>query len=125
MNLEYSVIYSSRKTLGITVERDRSVVVRAPHGTPQDKIDSIVEKKKLWLYEKIGHVQKHDHKQKEREFISGATILYLGKNYRLEVVSEAFDGILFDNKFLISKSSASQAPALLRAWYINKAKEKI
>lgn len=125
MNLEYSVIYSSRKTLTITVERDRSVIVRAPDGTPREQIDAIVEKKKIWLYEKTRHVQKHDQPRKEKEFVSGASILYLGKSYRLEAISEDFGGILFDNKFLISKSSIPQAPALLRAWYIQKAGEKI
>lgn len=30
MDLQYSVIYAARKTLTITVERDRSVVVRTP-----------------------------------------------------------------------------------------------
>lgn len=125
MNLEYSVIFATRKTLTITVERDRSVVVRAPYGTPREKIDAIVEQKKLWLYEKTRHAQKHDRPVKQREFISGATVLYLGKNYRLEVISEDFDGILFDNKFLISRSSTAQAPSLLRDWYIKKAKEKI
>lgn len=125
MNLEYSVVYAARKTLTITVERDRSVVIRAPHGTPREKIDAIVEQKKLWLYEKTRHTQKHDRPLQQREFISGATVLYLGKNYRLEVISEDFDGILFDNKFLISKSYAAQAPELLRDWYVKKAKEKI
>jgi predicted metal-dependent hydrolase len=125
MGLEYSVIYTARKTLTITVERDRSVVVRAPHGTPREKIDAIIERKKLWLYEKTRHVQKHDRPLTQREFISGATVLYLGKNYRLEIISEDFDGILFDNKFLISKSSAAQASQLLRDWYVGKAKEKL
>ena len=125
MNLEYSIIYSSRKTLGISVERDRSVIVRAPHGTPQTKIDAIVERKRLWLYEKIKHAQKHDSQQKEREFVSGSTVLYLGKNYRLEVIAEDFSGILFDNKFLISRSSVSEAQLHLRAWYIDRAEEKI
>jgi predicted metal-dependent hydrolase len=60
-----------------------------------------------------------------REFISGSTVLYLGRNYRLEIVSEDFDGVLFDSKFLISKSSAAQAPELLRGWYVKKAKEKL
>jgi hypothetical protein len=32
----------------------------------------------------------------------------------LEVISEDFDGTLFDNRFLISKSPAAQAPELLR-----------
>lgn len=124
MHLEYNVIYAARKTLTITVERDRSVVVRAPHGTPREQIDAIVERKKLWLYEKISHVQKHDRPLKPREFISGSTVLYLGKNYRLEIISEDFDGVLFDQKFLISKASAARAPELLREWYMRRAKER-
>jgi len=125
MDLRYSVIYAARKTLTITVERDRSVVVRAPHGTPRDTIDAIVERKKLWLYEKTRHAQKHDRTLTQREFISGSTVLYLGKNYRLEIIAEDFEGILFDNKFLISKSSTARAPELLRDWYIKEAKEKL
>ena len=39
MDLNYKVIHSSRrKTLTITVERDRSIVVKAPTGTSPDKI---------------------------------------------------------------------------------------
>lgn len=48
-----------------------------------------------------------------------------GKSYKLDVASEPFDGILFDNKFLISKSSVCDAPKLFKDWYIAKAKEKI
>lgn len=125
MNLEYSVVYSARKTLTITVERDRSVIIRAPNDTPQEKIDQLIHQKKLWLYEKIKHKQKYDLPVKEKEFISGATILYLGRNYKLDVASEPFDGILFDNKFIISKSSVRSAPQLFKDWYMEKAKQKI
>ncbi len=125
MNLEYSVVYSARKTLTITVERDRSIVVRAPNDTSHERIELLIHQKKLWLYEKVRHKQKYDLPIREKEFVSGTTILYLGRNYKLEVVSDTFDGILFDNKFLISKSSVSDAPELFKGWYIEKAKQKI
>ena len=125
MNLEYSVVYSARKTLTITVERDRSVIIRAPNDTPHEKIEQLIHQKKLWLYEKIRHTQKYDLPSKQKEFVSGTTILYLGRSYKLEVVSDVFDGVLFDNKFLISKSSVSAAPELFKNWYIEKAKQKI
>jgi hypothetical protein len=38
MELNYKVVFSKRKTLTITVERDRSVVVTAPEGTSPEKI---------------------------------------------------------------------------------------
>lgn len=50
MQLDYQIIYSKRKKLGITVERDRSIIVRAPLGLSEEKIKAILESKKLWLY---------------------------------------------------------------------------
>ena len=59
MKLDYNVVYSSnRKTLTITVERDRAIVVKAPTGTQPEKIRQVVESRKQWLYEKIHHTQK-------------------------------------------------------------------
>jgi predicted metal-dependent hydrolase len=59
MEPNYTIVYSKRKTLNITVERDRSVVVRAPEGTDSQKIRHAVESKRLWIYEKIRHPQKY------------------------------------------------------------------
>ncbi len=56
MTLNYTTKFSDkRKTLGLVVERDKSVVVLAPSGTNKDTIDRFVEKKKFWLFEKINH----------------------------------------------------------------------
>lgn len=122
MNLDYSVVYSDRKTLQIIVERDRSVTVRAPINTSTEKIRQAVEKKKLWLYEKINHPQKYNL-GKEKTLIPGSSILYLGKEYRLEATDEKIKGIIFNGRFVISKSSLTYIPALLRAWYIDRANE--
>ena len=46
----YEIEYSKRrKTVGIYVERDRRVVVKAPEGFPPSRIRSIIEKKKDWI----------------------------------------------------------------------------
>ena len=43
----YEIEYSKRrKTVGILVERDRRVIVKAPEGFPASRIQEIVEKKK-------------------------------------------------------------------------------
>ena len=43
MQIEYLIKYSNRKTLNITVERDRQVVVHAPTNLSEDKIREIVK----------------------------------------------------------------------------------
>jgi len=125
MDLQYTVIYSDRKTLNITVERDRSVVVRAPRNTPPEKIAEIIKSKKLWLYEKINHRQKYQPPGASKEFVSGESILYLGKQYKLDVVNTEQEGIHFNHKFTISKFVQPVAARLFKEWYMKKAKEKI
>lgn len=122
MNLEYSIVYSARKTLQISVERDRSVIVRAPEGTPHKKIEDAVESKKLWLYEKLRHPQKYKETTHSKELVSGTSLLYLGKEYKLDFVGDVFDGVVFESKFLISRTAKPIAAQLLKDWYMESAK---
>ncbi len=126
MKLDYSVVYSDRKTLGITVERDREIVVRAPNQATPKQIERAVEQKKLWIYEKLRHPQKYDTgAASSKEFISGESLTYLGRNYRLEIVDEGFDSVRFSNRFYLSKHSQAKAADLLEAWFKARAREKI
>ncbi len=127
MKLNYSVVYSDRrKTVGITVERDRSVVVRAPRRATADQIERVVQQKKLWIYEKLRHPQKYNLAEaKPKEFVSGESILYLGRNYRLEIVDDDFAGVRFENGFCLSRQSQPDAQVFLEAWFKERAAEKI
>jgi predicted metal-dependent hydrolase len=125
MNLEYNIVYSARKTLQISVERDRSVIVRAPEGTPREKIQDAIESKKLWLYEKLKHPQKYQETATSKELVPGTSLLYLGKEYKLDFVGDVFDGVVFESKFLISRSAKPMAAQLLKAWYEESAKQII
>lgn len=125
MELDYRVVYSDRKTITITVERDRSVIVRAPLGTPEDTIRRTVEAKKLWLYEKINHAQKYPLRQTRKEFVTGETLMYLGRYYRLEITDDDEPGVRFQSRFYISRRHQTQAADLLRAWYMERARARL
>lgn len=121
MQFEYEIKYSKRKTLNITVERDRKIIVRAPENTSAQKIEEVLQSKKQWLKEKINHTQKYPVDTQTKEFISGETLLYLGKNYQLLVVDEAIEGIEFEQRFRISKANQPNANALFKQWYLHQA----
>jgi predicted metal-dependent hydrolase len=125
MQIEYSVQYSNRKTLSIIVERDRRVVVRAPMNTSKELIEKEVNKRKFLIFKKIHHPQKYQTPRPRKEFVSGESLMFLGKNYKMEVVQEEIEGIQFDNKFYISKVNQDNAEQLFRKWYVNQAEEKI
>jgi predicted metal-dependent hydrolase len=89
--LEYTIQRSAkRRQLTITVERDRSVVVHAPEELAEDKIRQVVEAKRQWIYEKTNHPQKYRGLPHPpgKELVSGESALYLGRQYRIEVVPE-------------------------------------
>jgi len=125
MIIEYQIKYSNRKTLNISVERDRNIIVRAPHYLTPEKIDKIVQSKRQWIKEKLNHAQKYPLVSESKEFVSGETLMYLGKNYQLLVVDEEFDGIEFDQRFKISKVNQPKANELFKKWYLKQALIKI
>lgn len=125
MDLDYKVVFSKRKTLTITVERDRSVMVTAPEGTSPERIRQVVESRKLWLYEKTRHTQKYSPLPHPpgKELVAGESLPYLGRHYRIELV-EGDGEIRFDHKFLVPRSLTKKSPAF-RDWFIARAEEKI
>lgn len=125
MDIQYTIVYSERKTLSIIVERDRSVIVRAPNNTSKELIEREIDKRKRLIQKKIEHNQKYPFEKQSKEFVPGESLMYLGKNYKLNVVDDAIEGVLFDNKFLISKINQNRANRLFRNWYIKSANEII
>ncbi|RPH84261.1 MAG: M48 family peptidase [Desulfobacteraceae bacterium] len=128
MDLDYTISRSPRRRkLTITVERDRSVVVHAPEGTQEEKIRQVMESKRRWIYEKIGHPQKYQDLPHPpgKELVSGESALYLGRSYRIELVKTGLSEIRFKQRFLIPAAQAGKRKEVLREWYIRQAREKI
>jgi predicted metal-dependent hydrolase len=125
MELNYKVVFSRRKKLTITVERDRSIVVHAPEGTQAEKIRSVVESRKLWIYEKTHHGQKYDPLPHApgKELVTGESLLYLGRSYRIELV-DADGDIQFAQKFLVPRRFAGKT-RVFQNWYRDRAQERI
>ncbi|MHB8880885.1 MAG: M48 family metallopeptidase [Thermodesulfovibrionales bacterium] len=127
MKLAYTTQRSvRRRKLTITVERDRRVVVHAPEGTSDETIRKVVESKRQWIYEKMGHPQKYQALPHPpgKELVSGESALYLGRQYRIEVIKNGLADIKFSHRFMIPAERKKPKEAL-REWYKNRAKEKI
>jgi predicted metal-dependent hydrolase len=54
--MEYKVIYSSRKTLALSIV-DCKLVVRAPYKTPKKKIEEVISKHRNWIDKHIATQQ--------------------------------------------------------------------
>ena len=128
MELQYTIKRSSkRKKLGITVERDRSIVVHAPMTLPDAKVKELVDSKRQWIYQKLQHPQKYQDLPHPpgKELVNGESALFLGYQYQIEFVTSGTKKIQFDGKFIIPETMATQKKDVMRQWYIEKAEEII
>lgn len=124
LQFDYKVEYSSRKRLMLEVSRDTQLIVKAPFDTPIDVIEAAIQKKKLWIYQKLQHPQKYGPNLLTKELKSGETFEYLGKNYKLKIIDEG--GIFrFKNRFYLSANLRATGKELFTEWYQVKAREKM
>ena len=115
--MQYTVKRSSRKSVCIAIERDRSIVVQAPLNLSDEEIDKLVDKKRDLILKKINNPHKYPENPVPKEFVSGEGLLYLGKIYRLEIVDTLEKDIEFDTTFRISKQNQAKANEIFKKWY--------
>lgn len=123
MTAPYTLVFSDRRTIRVTVERDRQVVVRAPRGTSEEKVRALVEQKKLWVWQKQRDPRKYPQPRPRKEFVSGESFLYRGRHYALEMTAGADDGVRFAGKFLLPRSCRERALELFQTWFMARARE--
>ncbi len=125
--IPFTIKYTDRKTLAIAVYPDRSVEITSPNEAPLEKILERVERRSSWILKKIRKYSKHDVYLRKTEWVSGESIYYLGRQYRLKVAPGKVD-VKLTGKFLWvsvpDKKNSSQVKALVEAWYNAQAKKK-
>ena len=82
----YSIIPTKRKTVGIIVEPDGNVVVKAPPSYNRTEIEEAVYTKRKWIVNKLKYFQQIKKPIPEKqEPVSGEKILLKNKLYRLKI----------------------------------------
>lgn len=124
--IEYTLQYSPRKTLGITVTPEMDVIVKAPVNAPINKIEHLVHKRAPWIIKQRYFFLTFFPKQLPRRYVSGETHYYLGRQYRLKVIVSRNESVKLTGRYIIvNGKDKSRAGALLKRWYAQRAKEKI
>jgi predicted metal-dependent hydrolase len=79
---------ADRETTDIVIERNGTVTVRPPVGMTPAQVDETVLSKRMWIYRNLAEWRDLNATRVVREFVSGESFLYLGRSYRLKLVSE-------------------------------------
>ncbi|HNN98461.1 MAG TPA: SprT family zinc-dependent metalloprotease [Pseudomonadota bacterium] len=84
--IAYAIARGRRqKTVAIRVDATGGVIVRAPLDTPIATLDTIVHRKARWILERTRDHEDLPPPPSAREFTSGETFRYLGRQYRLKL----------------------------------------
>src|SRR5215470_6864806 len=88
-DLDFAVRESeSRRTAGITVDRDGSLLLHAPAGCDPDKLASWAWSKRGWVFRKLAEKHLLLAATSDKDFVSGEGFDYLGRHYRLRLTDE-------------------------------------
>ena len=110
--------YSKRKTLAIEVKAGGKVLLRAPIGASQARIERFVQAKSAWILSAKAKMSKIEAPQAQ-EYHDGATFLFLGKARPLHFVKNQKSALAFslEEGLSLQASRQSEAQKLLITFY--------
>lgn len=124
-DIEFSVIYSGRRSLGISILPDSSVVVRVPYLTSSKTITRLVQQKANWI---IKHRDNYKEKAKNKlsgKYITGEIHLFRGNEFVLKIEESARPYIRLNESYIEAGFVKPEDPLaikrLLYKWYKNEA----
>jgi predicted metal-dependent hydrolase len=121
--IHFNVVFTERKTLGITVKADLTVHVKAPVQTSIDKIKEKLIKKAPWILIQQSYFLSFEPRLTERKYISGETHLYLGKQYRLKIIESDAETIKLKGQFLhVFTTEKENIKQNIKKWYSDRAR---
>jgi predicted metal-dependent hydrolase len=121
----YTLLYSKRKTLGITVNPDMKIIVKAPENSSVDLIETKVRKRASWIIKQQNFFLTFHPKPNDKKYVTGESHFYLGKQYRIEIIEGKKNEVSYKGRYIqITTNKKVSIEKLLKQWYKTKAKEK-
>lgn len=124
--IRYEVRFlASRQTLAIEVHPDSRVLVRAPIGCSEARISERVRKRAAWIGRQLAEFERYRPRTPARQYVSGESHLYLGRQYRLKLVLGDAESVkLTRGQLLVTlrgKLETERVKVLMHRWYLDRA----
>lgn len=126
--IDFTIVRRERTTLEIAVEPDATVVVTAPKDAPLAAIEEKVRKRAAWIRRQQRYFIQFLPRTPDRQYVAGATHLYLGRQYRLKVVPDVQATVKLFRGFIVVQTHRPERDEVTRelveAWYRERAYAK-
>jgi predicted metal-dependent hydrolase len=125
---------AKRSTVSIAIDPTEGVLVTAPRPASVERLDRIIHAKAPWIIDRLKRRSDLAPPLPAKEFVSGETFLYLGKQHRLRLdLDEAPRPLQLDNRwlrlpiprFLPEDRRARYVRAALLDWYQARAARRL
>lgn len=117
-DIDCQVVRTRRKTVGIYIERDGTVMLRAPLEASDEKLAKVVEQKLRWVYRNQALWQELNAHAPRREFVSGETFYVGGQACLLDIRTDARAPLYQEgDRLVLSRTQVDKADELMRAMY--------
>jgi len=123
--IDYDIEFAQRKTLSICVNPDSSVCLKAPIDATLEQIQQKVHKRASWILKQKRFFESFGTSTTKRQYISGESHLYLGRQYMLRVKESNVNAVHYQNNIIeIECRHKKDAGILLQTWYRQRANVK-
>jgi hypothetical protein len=123
--IEFNIEFVERKTLGIKVHPDGTVSLKAPINATLDDIRNKVHHRAAWILRQRRYFESFGTPTTERQYISGESHLYLGRQYMLRIKEGKSNTVRYQNNILeVVCQNKKGAAKVLQLWYLERAQIK-
>lgn len=126
--IHFSLKYSNRKTLAISVQPDLSVAVTAPCGKDIDTIKLKVRRRAGWILKQQDRFKKFLPSTPPRRYVGGETHYYLGKQYRLRIIQAEKEEVKLKGGFISvwakERKDSKRIKELVDSWLLTRARAR-
>lgn len=125
VQFSYRLVYAERKTLGISVNPEGSVQVKAPLNATMEQIEQKLRKRAGWIIRQQRFFRSFGEASPKRRYVSGESHLYLGRQYILRVTEGKRNEVRYRGHcFEVECTSRDRVKSLMNEWYHVRAKLK-
>src|SRR5882757_4701787 len=120
--IAFILVRGDHNRFQITVQPDMRVEVQAPADRPLEAILTRVKKRAGWIRKQLHFFEQFLPRPVAKRFVSGETFRYLGRQYRLKLISSEERSVRLRRPFLavqLPNTKDSEAVEMLvRQWYL-------
>lgn len=114
-DIEFNVTYSGRRTLGISILPDSTVIVRVPYLTSLKTINRIVNEKADWIINHRDRYRNKENHRLNRLYITGENHLFRGTEHVLRIEKSGKSFIRFYDTIIELGLDKTEDPASIKS----------